>query len=123
MTNPVAIALFSNDLMFSSAVGGAAAAQQAKLNVVSSLSELLKINEAGALALVILDLATPAVDVASVTAQLRALTAPLPTIIAYGPHVHAEKLTAARDAGCDEVLTRGQFHSQMFDVIARHLQR
>jgi CheY-like chemotaxis protein len=115
------IALLSNDLMFPSAVAGVAAQFDAKLHVVGSVAELTALCEKVPLALAILDLAARGFDVADVVAQLRQSTASPTAIVAYGPHVHAEKLAAARAAGCDEVVTRGQFHGAMAEVIAHHL--
>jgi DNA-binding response OmpR family regulator len=120
MTNSAAIVLLSNDLMFSPAVAAAATARGNSLRVATSPAELQKIAESSPLRLVIVDLATPSVDVASVVKQLRAAITSPPAIIAFGAHVHAEMLDAARDAGCDEVLTRGQFHRQMHEVIGRY---
>jgi hypothetical protein len=40
-------------------------------------------------------------------------------VIAFGPHVHEDRLAAARAAGCDSVLSRGQFFSQAENVLGR----
>lgn len=115
------LALVTSDLMFSASVAGAAASQPAKLHVVASLADLLKLCAAKPLKLVIVDLSTPGLDAVNLPAELqRSVTTP-PAMIAYAPHVHGGMLAAARDAGYDEVLTRGQFHSQMAQVIGRHL--
>jgi DNA-binding response OmpR family regulator len=121
MADSQTIALLSNDLMFAPSVGAAASARGTSLRVATSPAELQTIAETSPLCLVIVDLATPGVDVASVVKQLRAATTSSPAIIAFGAHVHAQMLDAARDAGCDDVLTRGQFHRQMHDVIARYV--
>jgi hypothetical protein len=42
-----------------------------------------------------------------------------PRVIAFGPHVHEERLQAARKAGCDEVVSRGQFFAQVEGMLAR----
>lgn len=34
-------------------------------------------------------------------------------LVAFGPHVHANRLAAAQEAGFDLVLSRGQFSSQI----------
>jgi CheY-like chemotaxis protein len=108
--------------MFAPSVGATAASLGASLRVVTSPTELLKIAGSSPLRLVIVDLATPDVDVANVVMQLGSASASPPAIVSYGAHVHAEKLDAARDAGCDDVLTRGQFHRQMHEVIARYVR-
>lgn len=69
--------------------------------------------------MVILDLTTSRLNVAEAIAQLRALSKPPKSIIAYGPHVQEAALQAAQEAGCDLVLTRGQFNAQMDELLAR----
>ncbi|QDT56120.1 hypothetical protein Pan44_41710 [Caulifigura coniformis] len=56
------------------------------------------------------------VDVESAGLDLPALVAslgdePRARVVAFGPHVHTAKLDAAREAGCDAILTRGQISS------------
>lgn len=38
---------------------------------------------------------------------------PQARIAAFGPHVQEGRLLAAREAGCEKVLTRGQFNAQV----------
>ena len=38
-------------------------------------------------------------------------------VVAFGPHVHEQRLAAARDAGCDLVVSRGQFFSQLETIL------
>ena len=73
--------------------------------------------------LVILDLSTPRLDPRDLVPKLRQLAAPPRAIIAYGPHVHEAKLTTAAEAGCDAVLTRGQFNAQMSAVLQKYCGR
>lgn len=40
-------------------------------------------------------------------------------VVAFGPHVATELLGAARDAGADEVLTRGAMNNRLAEVLAR----
>lgn len=42
---------------------------------------------------------------------------PRPRVIAYGPHVFDELLAMARAAGCDQVLTKGQFHREVKAIV------
>jgi DNA-binding NarL/FixJ family response regulator len=70
------------------------------------------------LAIVILDLSTPGLDVAQAVSAFRDhLPKPTP-IIAFAPHVHTAKLAAARQAGCDQVLSRGQFEREIDSVLS-----
>ena len=81
------------------------------------LSDLLGASEAHPL--VLLDLNTPGVNLADLIPALRDAANPPRSIIAYGPHVHEDRLAAAAAAGCDEVLTRGQFNARMDDLLAK----
>ena len=63
--------------------------------------------------LVVIDLGTPRIDPAQLVSELRLSGGEGLRILAFGPHVHEQKLAAARAAGCDEVLTRGQFHASL----------
>jgi hypothetical protein len=61
------------------------------------------------LAGIVVDLETPHLDLPAILAALPAESRP--KVIAFGPHVHEGKLEAAREAGCDAVVTRGQISS------------
>jgi DNA-binding response OmpR family regulator len=65
---------------------------------------------------VILDLGVTDLDLPWLVAQLRGGPNP-PAIIAFAPHVQAARLDAARDAGCDQILTRGDFHRRMDEIL------
>ncbi|MBS0187358.1 MAG: hypothetical protein JSS51_04770 [Planctomycetes bacterium] len=44
---------------------------------------------------------------------------PVIRVLAFGPHIERETLQAARDAGADEVLSRGAFDHNMDQVLLR----
>jgi CheY-like chemotaxis protein len=69
--------------------------------------------------LVLIDLSISNLDPRTLVAQLKAIAMPPRAIIAYGPHVHEERLAEAAAAGCDEVLTRGQFSARMEETLAK----
>lgn len=68
-------------------------------------------------ALVIVDLGSPIADVAGLLQSIRDAHSNA-RLVAFGPHVHREKLQQAQDAGCDRVMSRGEFFSKAVDVIA-----
>ena len=70
--------------------------------------------------LVIVDLAANNSDVATII-EVAAEAEPTPAVVAFGPHVHEGKLAAARQAGCAEVLSRGEMHRQAGAVFQRYL--
>jgi DNA-binding NtrC family response regulator len=69
--------------------------------------------------MLIVDLATPLLDVAELVTAVKRETPSSPTIVAFGPHVHEGWLTAARGAGCDYVTSRGQFFNQLDAILDR----
>jgi CheY-like chemotaxis protein len=71
--------------------------------------------------LVIVDLTTPNLDIRDAVQRLRAASPAPAAILAFAPHVQADRLRAAVQAGCDQVLTRGQFSREMSSWLARHL--
>ena len=116
------IVFFTTDLVFPSRVAGIARRLNVPLDVVASGEAILaKISaDTEPPLVVLLDLNCALVDVGRTMLQLKSLPCP-PKTIAFGPHVHEAKLAAAHEAGCDVVLTRGQFDVQMEAVLERFL--
>lgn len=106
--------LLCDDLMFSSRLAGAAQQQGVRVEVFRDAGDLVSAAQRVQPRCVVLDLDAPGLDIAQTVADLRSLPQP-PKIIGYGPHVRAELLAAARDAGCDLVLPR----SQVFGAVDR----
>ena len=112
----VATVLFlSSDLMFTSRIVGAAKAVSLPVQLVADPASLpQRITADCRLALVDL-----ALDNLNLPAAVKAIKegSPAARVIAYGAHVDEAALADARDAGCDLVLTRGQFHKQYADLL------
>lgn len=116
------VLLLTADLAISSTVAGAAARCGVSCETAWNAEEAVEKAKAGAPRLVVLDLSTPGIAPAALVPQLRGFSMPEPRIVAFGPHVHEARLSAARDAGCDEVVSRGRFHAdldEMFKAVAR----
>ncbi len=114
------ILLLSTDLLSSSQVAGAAARVGATLLTVATPEKLLvqlTADAAQPAELLVLDLNSWRWDLAEWLPRIRGAAHPPVRIAAFGPHVHAERLAAAKAAGCDEVYTRGQFFAQMEAVL------
>jgi DNA-binding NarL/FixJ family response regulator len=109
------VLLVSRDLMIHSIVEGAVRAIGAEL-VVASGGTAVAQTTTHAPRIVLIDLGGNLPELAELVPQLRA-AAPEAKLIAFGPHVHAAKLTAARASGCDGVLTRGQFHAGIGELL------
>jgi DNA-binding NarL/FixJ family response regulator len=113
-----AVALIS-DLMMQSQVSGAAERACVSLEIAASADALLAKVESSRPRLVILDLSHPAIDLGELVPRLKSIIPPGGTVLAFGPHVHQKLLSAAAEAGCEPVISRGQFHAQMDEILKR----
>lgn len=105
----VDVAALVPDLLFAARIRGAAPAAR----TVHSSDQLAEVVGPGT-RLVLVDLqARGAVDAIR---MLREREDP-PRIVAYGPHVAGEVLTAARAAGADRVLARGAFVAELPSIV------
>ncbi len=111
------VALIS-DLMMQSHVSGAATRAGTTVKIAGSGEALLAAIQADPPALVILDLSHPGLDPADLVPRIKQL-APTAQIVAFGPHVHHARLAAAEAAGCNLVISRGQFHAQTEEILKR----
>jgi len=111
------ILYLTTDLMFSSQVSGLVRAKGGESTVVSTAADLIARASAQEAALVILDLSLAGLDSGQIVHALRAMKQAPQAILAYAPHVHEAKLAAAREAGCDQVLTRGGFHREIASIL------
>ena len=101
--------MLCDDLIFYSRV--AATARAAGLVVKqartpAAVVELAKQDPPGG---VIIDLHAEGLDLPKLLAELKAVCPVMPRTVAFGSHVEAETLRAARKAGCDRVMPRSQF--------------
>ncbi len=108
------VLLLSNDLMTTSQIEAAVRSAGGEVSVVTTGGAPTG-EAASGVDVVVLDLSTTS-DIATTVSQFQQWS-PTPRIIAFGPHVHAAKLNAAREAGCDQVLSRGQFLPNVAEVI------
>jgi DNA-binding NtrC family response regulator len=113
------VVLLSGDLMGASRVEGAARRAGVDFRMVGSVEAASDLCAEQAVALLVVDLATAGLDVAALVGRLKRDAKRAPAIVAFGPHVHEAALDAANAAGCDHVLSRGQFMSQSGAIIAR----
>jgi DNA-binding NarL/FixJ family response regulator len=100
--------VLSDDLLFASKITAEAHAAGCDAVLVRSLDALTERFAASPLACVFVDLGFPGLAIGALASRLHEV-APSPRIVAYGSHVDAETLRAAREAGCTAVLTRSQF--------------
>ena len=108
MDAPIGL-LLSDDMIFTSRIAGTARDLGLALRSVRSVDKLLASAQQQVPACVIVDLATPTLRVPELIAQLQQSCSPMPYVVAYGSHVDAAGLRAAREAGCNLVLPRSKF--------------
>jgi CheY-like chemotaxis protein len=108
------IVLLANDLMVVSHVQSAAARIGANVRMVTTAADAQRICNEGA-GVLLIDLAISELDL-EFARKMKEASAP-PRIVAFGPHVHKERLAAARAAGCDQVTSRGEFFSKIDTIL------
>jgi DNA-binding NarL/FixJ family response regulator len=109
----------SADLLFSSRVTSVAqqlGRQMELLTLPAAVDALLNDPAAPSPDLVLIDLSMPGLDLALLVPRLREI-ASSPKIIAYGPHVQVARLQAAEAAGCDVVMSNGEFNSRIAEIL------
>ena len=116
--------LLSSDLMLVSVAQGAADRHGAILAVAGNVEQAVAAIGDEATGLVVIDLRLPGLDVAAFVRRVRGAKPPATAdlrqaakIVACGPHVHKQSLAAAA-AGCDEVITRGEFDGRIHTLLA-----
>ena len=113
------VVLLTGDLTVLSRVEGAAMRAGADVRAAADASHAVERCAAEPAALLIVDLSTPSLDVESLIEQLRSAATSLPRVVAFGPHVHGERLEEARRAGCDDVVSRGEFFARIELILNR----
>ena len=107
MTTPLVV-LCSNDLMFGSRISAVARDLGCLFQQASSWDQVQQAVPESGPVVVVVDLTLMQLTEQGIT-DCREKRPAAVSIIAFGPHVQAERLAAAQSAGCDHVLTRGQF--------------
>lgn len=100
--------LLSDDLIFTSRIVGTARALGLLVQPARNVEGLLRLAQPPAPTCAIVDLQHPGLDLPALIEQLGPMR-----IVAYGSHVDAATLHAARVAGCDPVLPRSRFVEEL----------
>lgn len=117
------ILLVSPDLMSTSRIAGLARSANARLETLRSLDETPK---SGPFAIALIDLQALDGDAAVLVSRVRAILETLPAqadapfrLIAFGPHVHKQRLEEATAAGADATVSRGELLGGFAGLINR----
>jgi DNA-binding NarL/FixJ family response regulator len=105
--------LLSDDLIFTSRVVGTAGALGLHVQSARNSQILLELARRSTPRCVIVDLHNPGLDLPALLSGLREICPTPPRVVAYGSHVEAATLHAARTAGCDLVLPRSRFVEEL----------
>lgn len=115
--------LVTKDLMFSSRVKGIARDLEIDLAIRGRADSVGETLEGGGLKVLIIDLETPNCPLEEWIETAASNTASTKTkIVAYAPHGQVDRIKTARAAGCDAVLTRGQFDSNAATILQESCQ-
>jgi CheY-like chemotaxis protein len=118
------VIVLTSDLAVASYTRGAA--EQAGADCITALdvaSLLRRCAELPAAPLIVVNLETRGLAIQELMTSLADAPVTPSAVIAFGPHVHEAKLQAARDAGCQLVLSKGGFHAKAPELIAQFLAR
>lgn len=110
------VVLLSGDLAVFSRVEGAGRSIGETVRQATAGPQAVERCASESARLLLVDLSTSGINVGELVAQLKASIAP-PRIIAFGPHVHEQRLAEAQSAGCDLVVSRGQFFAQIDSLL------
>jgi len=105
--------LLSDDLIFTSRITGTARALGLAVKAAQTVEALEALARQRAPTGVLVDLGNPGLEVPDLIARLKGACPVMPRVVAYGSHVDAAGLRAARAAGCDIVLPRSAFVEQL----------
>lgn len=111
--------LLSSDLMLISSLKGGAAACGRRLAALSDLAGAQRACASEEVRVAIIDLRLPGLDIGALVRELRASRDSTLEIVACAPHVHTASLSAAREAGCDHVVSRGQIEREVYTLFER----
>ena len=101
--------MLCDDLIFASKVTGTARAAGMTVAVARNLPRFAELLAEAAPTGVLLDLHHDGLDLPALLELLHGRCPVPPRVTAFGAHVDAARLKAAREAGCDLVLPRSQF--------------
>ncbi len=105
--------LLCDDLLFASRITGEARALGLTVTPARSVDQLVELARQQAPSCVVVDLACPGLVLDDLFRRLGDVCSPTPRVVAYGSHVDAAGLRAARSAGCDPVLPRSKFVEEL----------
>ena len=115
------ILILTQDLMMSSSASAVARSLNIPFKSSASTSKSIQRLNQGEVTLLLIDLQLPGLDITKICEDLKSLATDVrPHCVAYAPHVEVDLLKSAREAGIDEVYTRGQMNGGLDALFAQH---
>jgi hypothetical protein len=111
--------LLSRDLIFTTKVRGTAEALSYRILVASEQSLVMSLIAKWHPRVVFVDLTAGEVAAPGALIAYQKLAGPDAWFVAFGPHVEASALVAAKAAGCQVVLTRSKFSAELPELLRR----
>ena len=111
--------LLTDDMIFSSRITGTAQALGLKVSVAKSVNDVTAQAREHLPICIIIDLSHPGLQVRELIRELQKACSPMPRMVAYGSHVDAATLRAAREAGCDCSLVKPLDPQVLENLLAR----
>lgn len=112
------IFVITGDLIFSTRITHAAAAQGLSCSVLRDLAQLQDALAHAPPRLALIDLESDAETGLAAIAALKE-AAPAARVVAYYSHVRADHAAAARSAGADDALARSAFVARLPEILAK----
>ena len=113
------VVFITSDLMMASNATAHARQQGVEIRQVSSAERGLEIVKESRPHLLLVDLQCPGLDIQALGTSLSELADAIsPLTVGFAQHVETDKLQAGRDAGFDQIMTRGQMNSQVAQIIS-----
>jgi hypothetical protein len=103
------VLVICSDLFFSTQVANMVRASGFEAVLEMQSARATGLLASGCWAGVVVDMEATGLDLAGLVTSLG--PPPRPRVVAFGPHVHTAKFEAAKEAGADALLTRGQISS------------
>ena len=117
-TEPTGIVV-GRDLMFTAKVTGTAGDLGYRMRVAGNIATARALIEELRPRLILVDLAAGELAAPEAMSDYRRLAGPSAWLVAVGPHVDAERLAAARAAGCQLALPRSKFSADLPALLRR----
>ncbi len=121
-TGPTGL-LLSRDLIFTTKVRGTAEALEYRLLVAGNQSLAVSLIETWHPQVVFIDLTAGEMAAPTALIAYQKLAGPDVWFVAFGPHVDADALAAAKSAGCQVVMPRSKFSAELPDLMRQYFQR